>query len=892
MKGWLQRLALSLLASFFIYVVIYLLLHTVYPKKVLSLSIQWGSPRFLYALTALPIFVGLLPRWYSLARMITLAAGLVALAQPAQQSSQVAHRSVVILADVSHSISDVQLQRGAQWIHELQGLLHTPDSLQVVTFAQTASLLSTATLTRPAEPTDLYTDVAAAVRMARGLHPVDSDAHEILLSDGNQTQGNVLGEANASLPIHYAPVALQAEQQPEVLVTSLDATEGVDDQGRAHIGKPFFLTAELRSNLRQPAQVILWQGSHKNQEQPEQSIELQPGKQSVRFRTIAREVGTVPYRVEVRATRDQDTRNNQIEQVIQVQGPPRVLYVEGEFSTRSYLEQALSRASIHVETRPTAGFPNRFEELNGYDALIVSDISGATLRSAQKQWLEQYVHQGGGLLFAAGEHVLPKTTSNLDGLLPVRFQQTTRQEQPSVALVLCIDRSGSMNGPKLEMAKDAARITADALGPTDLIAVVAFDSQATSLVPLQAARNRIRISSDIARLTSGGGTQLLPPLQEALQQLQPANAAVKHIILLTDGYAEPTGVVDLINQMRQQHITLTTVGIGHGADQTFLDTMAQNGGGRFYFTENASSLPQIFLKDTKQIQQSAYQEQPTRAFVKKSASFLQGIAFESAPVLRGYLFSQPKAGSETLLAAQNGDPLLVRWRQGLGTVVAFTSDIKNRWSAEWLKWPGYATLWAQLTRSLLRHNPEKSAGSYQIRATIEPPRLHLWVSQPEETAVSVEKLQASVMPSRSPQSPMSLWASTSLQQTGPGLFEALVPLPTQAGPYEIRVRSVSTMPLSQGTVSVGSAVIPYPAERLALPPNEELLRTLALQTGGRRLEKPSDLLQLPRKLVVIQRPLWPWCVLASIFLLIADLAVRRWVRPQTQVAQTQQSAMR
>jgi Ca-activated chloride channel family protein len=82
--------------------------------------------------------------------------------------------------------------------------------------------------------------------------------------------------------------------------------------------------------------------------------------------------------------------------------------------------------------------------------------------------------------------------------------------------------------------------------------VVAFDSQAIPLVRLQRAQNRIRIATDIARLTAGGGTQLLPPLNEAYQQLVSANAKIKHVILLTDGQAEYQGIVELTDQMVQK----------------------------------------------------------------------------------------------------------------------------------------------------------------------------------------------------------------------------------------------------------------------------------------------------------------------------------------------------
>src|SRR6266498_3081437 len=79
---------------------------------------------------------------------------------------------------------------------------------------------------------------------------------------------------------------------------------------------------------------------------------------------------------------------------------------------------------------------------------------------------------------------------------------------PSVAMSLVIDRSGSMTGLPLEMAKQAAKATVDTLSSDDLIEVVAFDSTPTRAVKMQPARNRSRIENDIARIQAGGGTEI------------------------------------------------------------------------------------------------------------------------------------------------------------------------------------------------------------------------------------------------------------------------------------------------------------------------------------------------------------------------------------------------
>src|SRR5205085_1756787 len=86
---------------------------------------------------------------------------------------------------------------------------------------------------------------------------------------------------------------------------------------------------------------------------------------------------------------------------------------------------------------------------------------------------------------------------------------------------------------------------------------------------------------------------------------------------------------------------------------------------------------------------------------------------DAAPFLLGYVVTRPKATSEVILASESGDPLLAWWRYGLGMSVAFTSDAKARWSAEWLSWPQFGQFWAQVVRHALR-KPEARGSVVQV----------------------------------------------------------------------------------------------------------------------------------------------------------------------------------
>ena len=276
-----------------------------------------------------------------------------------------------------------------------------------------------------------------------------------------------------------------------------------------------------------------------------------------------------------------------------------------------------------------------------------------------------------------------------------------------------------MTGEKLELAKDAAKATAELLGADDLIGVIAFDSQPTSVVRLQRAANRVRIGNDISRLTAGGGTNILPALKEAYDQLDPAHAKVKHVILLTDGQASYEGIRELTDEMAEHKITISAVGVGAEADKTLLTMIAERGGGRFYFTQSAQNVPKIFTKETTEVARNALVEEQVGVHVQKRAELLDGVGIETAPPLRGYVSTKPKPLARgRSWSAISASP---SWPAGASASArrpAFTSDVKNRWAVDWIKWPGYGKFWAHLVRSTMR---QSASGGRRARATSSPP---------------------------------------------------------------------------------------------------------------------------------------------------------------------------
>src|SRR5262249_60929608 len=132
-----------------------------------------------------------------------------------------------------------------------------------------------------------------------------------------------------------------------------------------------------------------------------------------------------------------------------------------------------------------------------------------------------------------------------------------------------------------------------------------------------------------------------------------------------------------------------------------------------------SEIPALFVTEARRLLGDAMIEEPFRPVVRRRAEVLTGLDFASGPALKGFVAGKPKRFSEVLLEAKAGAPVLAETRYELGKTVAFLSDAKNRWASDWLTWPGYGKLWAQVVRAAAR-----SAGAQELNCQPTRPRQH------------------------------------------------------------------------------------------------------------------------------------------------------------------------
>lgn len=714
------------------------------------------------------------------------------------------------------------------------------------------------------------------IEAAAAAVPPDFVPRILLLTDGNQTRGDALQAALATanrggrreaIPITTIP--LPTRDDPEVQLSAVKVPAQVRE------GEPFYVEVVVDSNHDDEGLIEVFRGAHKVLSETKA---LKKGENRFRFPQSIQRERLAEYSAKVSGLK-QDTLldNNSDSGLVFTNGQPRVLLIDSDPKQTEHLVFALQQEDIQVDVRPPQGMPEDLADLQNYELLALSNVSATALTQRQMELARTYVQDlGGGFVMLGGDQSFGlggyfKTV--LEEILPVRSDFEKEKEKPSLAMVLVVDRSGSMAGQKLEMAKEAAKAAVELLGPKDQIGVICFDEAHYWVSQLQAAANKNRIIDEISGVQIGGGTSMYPPMEEAYQTLVSAVSKLKHVIVLTDGISNPGDFEGLASNMAAARITCTTVGVGAEAAGDLLETIARIGQGRYFIANDPASLPQIFAKETLTVSKAAINEEPFIPQVIRPTQALAGIDFDSAPFLLGYVMTKPKATSELILASEKGDPVLAWWRYGLGTTVAFTSDAKSRWAAEWLTWPDFSKFWAQTIRHAMRKNDTKGV-TVEVAQRSRRATITLDAVDPTGRFLNGAESEITIIDPRLGERKLPL------TQTAPGRYVAEFDTP-HSGAYHLNLsqRAATGGPvLHQQTRGL---TVGYSDELRLRPTNTELLQQIATATGGRFDPKPSEaLLDSPNRSVSPRlaqqtRPLWPELVMLALMLFVFDVALRR-----------------
>ncbi len=867
------------------------------------------NPRMLGAALLAPWFVAVLAwtladlPWQQRVLTVLLRIGFVslvavALARPVRSATS-DKIAVVYLVDVSDSVSDDALGDAQKIVDQAFAKKRKDDIVKVVTFAVRPRLVEgppaeDGTPTAPkierhaaaegappgpdGKPQKLGagTNLEAALQLSYGLFPPGYLRRAVLVSDGVQTDGDVLAEANRAheygVRVHTVPY--KREAPGEVALRDLAMPE------RVKVGENFQIKADIFATRATTAKAKLYQGETLNGLDGVRDIELQPGPNEIKFNSIVRVPGEVTYSLELSDLKnDRFAENNRFATTVDVPGRPQVLYVEDTPQFGGPLSRALTAQQYDVDLRPPVGFPTSLKELERYDFVVVSDVPKEALSASAQNLIEQYVRDlGGGFLFAGGENGYGLGgwyNTTIAKILPVRMETEKINKIPSVAMVLVIDHSGSMTGLPMEMAKKAAKATLDVLAGDDLISVVVFDSSPDTVVKIQPARNRSRIRNLIGQIQPAGGTEIFPALDRAYNILTVTEARKKHVILLTDGKAPPGGIRELVSQMIAESITVTTVGLGTDTDEALLKMIADVGGGRYHPVPDPNSLPRIFTKETEMVAKAAAVEEWFPVVQTDYASFLKRIDVRSAPYLHGYVSTKlkPPPADQLLADGDTDEPILARWRVGTGWALAWTSDVKPRWATEWIGWPGWEKFWGQLVREHMR---QKDRRELDMRSEIRGGVLYASV----DAFTADEKFDNKLQSKLTVMGPLPGGDKkvVPMRQTAPGRYEVEVPL-DKYGSFLLRAEHSHEDhdgTLHPVAVSSGHVSNPYPREYASFKTDTVTLERAALAAGGKYDPEDIAVAYDPEgESIPYHEELWPRVLMAGIGAFLVDLLLRR-----------------
>lgn len=795
--------------------------------------------------------------------------------------------TTLFLLDGSDSMGSAAQETGLAYVRQALAAMGPEDRAGLILFGADASVervpSNDPTLGEPASVVNgSFTNIDRAVHLGLTLFPPDTTRRLVILSDG----GANAGEARQSVQLAQAGGV-------EVSVVPLARPTGVEvqlDELRApstlHQGEQFDVNVTIHSTapMSVPLQVF-----SEGQLVAQQSLLLQAGDNNFILPLVAGEPGFTTFQARLIPPADTFLQNNSLDAVSEVRGPLSIWVVAERPDEALPLATALRQAGLVVHESRPAELPSDLGSLSEASAVVLVNVPAPKLAPRQLLLLQSYVRDlGHGLVVIGGEESYGPGgyfQTPLEETLPVEMTIRDKQRLPGMTLLPIIDKSGSMadggmpmgGGPrKVELAKEAVYRSVDLLVPyLDRLGVVTFDNAAQWVIEPTPVENTKRIKDAIGTIRASGGTDILAGLKLGAEAIVKEPSRVRHIILLSDGGADPGGIPELTRQLADQGVTLSVVAIGQGY-APFLEDVARIGRGRFYVADDASVIPQIFAQETSLANRSYIVEE---TFVPQPVSpspILQGL--NQLPPLKGYIATSSKLTAQVVLqGGQEQDPLLAQWQYGLGRAVAWTSDAKGQWAGDWVTWVDFPRFWTQVIRWTI---VEGSSGALESQVRLEEDRAVVTAEVLKADGAFYNHLDMTltiISPGLDPQ-------AIPLEQVAPGLYEGRFQ-PGEVGTYLLHLAGQNgDTPVVAQTRGL---VLTYSPEYRQTHLDATLLPDLAAIGRGRvlSLDAPADAFDHSLPPARSTTALWPWLLLAAILLWPFDVALRRVVLGREELRQ-------
>jgi uncharacterized membrane protein len=673
-------------------------------------DVEFAKPLVFWLLIGLPVlwFWFADRRWFVLIwRTLILAVLITALADPQFVTKQTRRESEdrIFAFDVSKSIS----ANMRQWMDSsTQDAFAPNDTDHTLIFAGEAKETSKWRdwiKTGPAVEDGIRPENTNLQKLFENLLSLPAAPRSLyLFTDGWENQGNLelMFPAIAASGMKIYPIVpTQRLSLPNVTVSKLV----VPTQGDAGEAVNIKVVLNNQNSREVDGTLTLTRNGVAFKTDP---VKLRPGSQILSYQSTLADGPLNSYRASFTARQDgsdQFEPDNHALAWTSVHSKGKILIVSGRSESGRYIEEILRRQGFEVTSRSADAAPAP----NGFNIVIFNNVEREKLTGSYLSAIERHVSGGNGFIMLGSEWSFGPggyRRTPIETVLPVEFKDPPKQEEKNRAIILVIDKSGSMREDnRILYAQEAAKAVARQLKDTDLLGVIGFDVDPFVVVPLASVGSlRGSFNTQIERLKPAGRTVMLPAIMEAKRQLERQNAGRKHVIVLSDGETGGSGgdFIDLVNVMKaEQQITVSAIAIGAEANIPLLKRITQYGGGFFHHIYDPTTLPQIVLQrvQEKQKDEPPPPEHDLIPVQERGSELLAGFSGKSYPPLRGFIETELKRSAQLDLSiAKEGRkaPLLASWRYGRGKAVALTTDMEGRWSRAWIQWGGLPEFWEKV----------------------------------------------------------------------------------------------------------------------------------------------------------------------------------------------------
>jgi uncharacterized membrane protein len=845
---------------------------------VLLVPIIWLGRRYLKALSPLRRTSAIILRCMLVIILIALLARLT-------RSEKNEQLTEIVVIDRSQSIP-AELQQGSlDYLSQALAGKPSGDQLAVVDIAEAASIskLPSGDIAIRKRNTTLngqQTRLADGIQMAMAIAPPDTAVRILLVSDGNETAGDLKEAARIAainrIPIDILPLCYKYDK--EVIFKRLAAPT------MARSGQTVSLRFILNSTAQTSGKLFLNLNGKAVDLDPDSpeiavSVDLKPG---INVKTVSLPVGTMGMHefeavfVPDDPSDDMVSQNNHVTALTFVAGPGHVLVVDADGSAGAALARSLQNCDIDARYCPAAEVPDSLTRLMDTDAVILTNTDCSNFTYQQQEMFCRYVTElGGGLVMVGGPESFGAggwIGSPVAEILPVDLDPPQKKQLPKGALVLimhsCEMPQGNLWGERIAIA------AINTLSRLDLAGILAYNWQGSGdwVFPLSEVGDKQAVISAIKQMQIGDMPDLGAHLQQAYDKLKDCDAAQKHIIVISDGDPQPP-TAQLLNQLKQANITCTGVAVfPHSpADVQSLLRVAQLTGGRFYNVKDPQQLPQIFIKEAQVVRRSLIVEETFSPQIVYSLGEITKGLSSPLPNLDGYVLTGPKGGlNQVILTSNQADPILATCQAGLGRCVAFTSSTDSRWASSWLTWPGSERFWEQTVR--WAGKPAQSSDC-EVLVDVQGRQVNINVEATDDKGnfTNFANIDAQVIEPDMSTHPIEL------TQVGPGQFQSRFQAAV-SGSYIVNLR-YKKLAETKTLLCQTPVTVPFAPEFQDLMDNTALLTEVSTITGGRILSSDPTQAGLfdhtGLKFPETQLPMTRLLMLIWLAVFLLDVAVRR-----------------